>query len=389
MSNTTNLTKTLVENHPTPAKDVFIWDSKLTGFGVRIKPSGKKSYLIQYRNQHGKSRRITIGDSKAIGTDAARQLAKEKLYSVMKGNDPANDKSRIRSTPNLTEFAHRYLTDHADLKKKARSAASDRQYLDNNILPKLGKKLITEIDRKDISALHTNMKDTPTAANRALSLLSKMMNLAEAWEIRPDGTNPCRHVQKYPERSKERFLNNAEIKRLGESLAKFEDADPFAIYAIKLLLLTGARLSEILNLRWDQVDTRKGIARLDDAKTGPRDIYLNPPAIDILTIARAKTASEFVIPGRDPSKPRNTITKRWNLIRKDAELEDVRIHDLRHTHASTAAGLGLSLTITGKLLGHTQAQTTQRYAHLDNDPIHNASKLVGDTISNAINGNSS
>lgn len=232
------------------------------------------------------------------------------------------------------------------------------------------------------------MRTTPGAANRTLALLSKMFNLAEKWGLRPDGSNPCRHVERYRERKLERFLSNAELARLGAVLNEAERTrteSPSAIAAVRLLLFTGCRLSEILTLCWQHVDLEQGVLRLPESKTGAKVVYLPPAALEVLQGIDRVEGNSYVVVGAKPGAHLVNLTKPWHRIRAKAGLDDVRIHDLRHSFASMAAAGGLSLPIIGALLGHTQAATTQRYAHLAANPLKQASELTGKRIADALN----
>jgi integrase len=225
-------------------------------------------------------------------------------------------------------------------------------------------------------------------ANRCVALLSKMMNLAERWKLRPAGSNPCRGLEKFKEHRVERWLTGEELAKLGDALAAY-DGSPYAVAAIKLLAFTGARLGEVLGLRWEWIDFERGEARLPDSKTGAKTLHLPPPALSVLAELPRIDSNPYVICGSRDGAALVNLEKPWRVIRKAAGLGDVRLHDLRHAFASVAVMGGMSLPIIGKILGHKQIATTQRYAHFASDPIKEAAASVAGQIANALNGNAS
>ncbi len=384
------LTKRLVESiKPNPERDIVVWDSELPGFGIRVWPSGKRTYILFFRTTEGRQRKPTIGQHGPITTEQARNIALQWLSQVKQGADPGKDKFTARNAPTITELADRYMSEHAKVKKRPGSVQADETLLRLHILPRLGTMKINAIDRKDIAQLHHAMRDRPGAANRTIALLSKMFNLAEKWSLRPDGSNPCRHIEKYKERKIERFLSSDELARLGEVLNEVERTRtemPSVIPAIRLLLFTGCRLSEILTLQWDDVDLENQCLRLRESKTGAKVVYLPPAAIEVLEEIERHENNPYVIAGAKPGSHLVNLQKPWQRIRAMADLDDVRIHDLRHSFASVAVASGLSLPMIGALLGHTQPQTTQRYAHLAADPLRQATNMIGKRIAAAIMG---
>jgi integrase len=302
----------------------------------------------------------------------------------------------------MNELFDRYLTDHAEAHKKPRSIEQDRRLIDVHLRTALGAKKIIDVARADIASLHKKLAETPYQANRALALLSKAMNLAESWGLRPDGSNPCRHVKKYREKKRERFLSAQELARLGETLAAAEFGEvtferesrsggriqspisPNAIAAIRLLIFTGARRDEILSLRWDYVNFDQSRLELPDSKTGAKFIYLPAPALAILSGLPRKDGNPHVIVGAKDGAHLVNLKDPWSAIRNAAGLSDVRIHDLRHSFASVAAGGGMSLPVIGALLGHKDTATTARYAHLSDDPLRAAVNTIGSKIADAM-----
>jgi len=236
------------------------------------------------------------------------------------------------------------------------------------VLPAIGARRVADVTRQDVARLHHARQATPTEANRTLALLSTMFNIAERWGMRPDGSNPCPHIERFPQKHRERFLSADELGRLGYALSNY-DGSLYVVGAIKLLVFTGARLGEVLGLRWEWVDFERGEARLPDSKTGAKTLHLPPPALETLAGLQGVEGNPHVIVGGKAGARLVNLEKPWRAIREDAGLEDVRLHDLRHAFASVAASSGLGLPIIGKMLGHSQPQTTARYAHLARDPV--------------------
>jgi integrase len=384
------ITKRTVEALRPADHDVLVWDDELRGFGVRVKPSGLRTYLVQYRNAQGRSRRLSVGNHGRLTAEEARKEARLILAEVERGGDPAETRDATRKAPTMAELCERYLAHHANTRKKAMSVYGDRRMVERFIRPTMGNRKVADVTRADVDKLHHGLRETPYQANRLLALLSKMMNLAEKWGLRPDGSNPCRHVEKFKEQKRERFLSAEELGRLATVLAEAERTAtelPGVVAAVRLLVLTGCRLSEILTLRWDDVDFANACLRLPDSKTGAKVVHVNAPALAILASLRPQDGSGWVILGRGgPKSHLVNLEKPWRRIRAKAGLDDVRLHDLRHSFASVAVGLGEGLPMIGKLLGHTQTQTTARYAHLAADPVKAATERVGAAIAGMMNG---
>jgi integrase len=268
----------------------------------------------------------------------------------------------------------RFLRDHCSKKK---TGNEDRRNLEKDILPVLGRHLVKSVTCGDMAKLHAAIGErAPIQANRVMAAASTMFQCAERWGMRSEGTNPCRHVKRFRENRRERYLSPAELAQLGAAIAAIETeggTGAGAIAAIRLLILTGARKGEIRGLRWDEIDFEAGLLRLRDSKTGPKMIRLGAAAMEILA-GIERTHAVWVFPGASGKKPIEPWSA-WRRIRARAGLEDVRLHDLPHTYASTGVSGGASLPVIGALLGHTRAQTTHRYAHLSDDPIRWTSPL--------------
>ncbi|RIJ27717.1 tyrosine-type recombinase/integrase [Henriciella algicola] len=375
------ITKRSVDALAAKDRDYFLWDAQIPGFGVRVSPKGRKTYTVQYR-LGGRTKRVSLGVHGAITPDEARDLARRTLGDVSRGADPSGQKRIERRAPTVSALCDRFLDEYVPVRCKPSTEKEYKRCCDLFIRPKIGAMRVQDIARPDIAALHHELRDKPYQANRVLGVLSKIFNLAEVWGLRPDGSNPTRHVQKYKEQKRERYLDPDEIDRLWRVLDSSVAAGTETVHvagAFKLLLLTGCRLSEIQKAKWSWV--RGNILLLPDAKTGPRRVMLSKSALEVLSALPRLPDNPHIIAGKVEGQFATDLQKPWRRIRKTAKLEDVRIHDLRHTYASLAAAAGHSLPVIGKLLGHTQAQTTARYAHLADTVTRNAADDVDGLIS--------
>jgi integrase len=377
------LSKTVVERINAANQDVVVWDNTLPGFGVRVKPSGVRSYVIQYRNRNtSASRRLTIGQHGPLLTfDQAKKQARAMLANAMRGEDPVEIRKTARRAPSIADLAVDYLDRHAVPKKRPKSVRDDRAMLDNIILPKLGAKKVDVIGRRDVEAIQVAMKDRPYQANRVLSLLSKMFNLAVEWKWRPD--NPAKSVERYQEQKRERWLSDEELRRLCAVLD--EHPNRRAANAVRLQLLTGARLGEVLTSRKEDFDLHRGIWTKPSHQTKQKrteHLPLSAQALVLVTliIETSDAGSPFLFPGNKPGQPLREIKKFWSAVMRKAGIANYRRHDNRHTYASHLVSSGLSLEIVGRLLGHTTTTTTKRYAHLADDPLRAAADRFGSKI---------
>ena len=365
-------------------RDTIFWDRELSGFGVRAYASGKKVYIVQARAK-GKSRRVTVGRHGVLTAEQARQRAAQMITRLKAGEEvsPRKPEAPGPEGPTVAELADRYLTEHVAVRCKPRTVELCRLMLKNHILPALGDVPIEAVERKQVADLHFRLRDRPATANHVVAVLSRMFNLAEAWELVPEGTNPCRAFPKYKTRKHERFLTEEEFRRLGRVLADAADeggASKYAVAALRLLMLTGCRRSEILGLRWSDVDLEAKVLHLADSKTGPRAVPLSPAAARVLSDLPRVAGNPWLIVGKKHSTHLRNLNQSWDIIRRRAGLEDVRLHDLRHSWASRALALGESLPMIGRLLGHTQVETTSRYAHLARDSVKESAAKVAASI---------
>ncbi|MFY8093267.1 MAG: tyrosine-type recombinase/integrase [Niveispirillum sp.] len=370
------LTKRIIDSAEPKDTDYFIWDEEIPGFGVRVLRTGKKSYVIQYR-AGGRTRRYSFSQHGVMTPDEARRQARELLVSVDKGENPSEEARTQRFAPTMGSLCDRFMEEHVQHRCKPSTQGEYRRAVELFIKPEIGSHKVQDVTRADIARLHHKGRDTPYQANRTLGVLSKLFNLAEVWNLRPDGSNPCRHVKKYREEKRERFLSADELNRLSMALNDAEREGSEGVYfiaAIRLLILTGCRLGEIQTLKWSYA--RPGYLALPDSKTGAKKVYLGEAAMEVLDATPRLPGNPYVICGSVEGQHLQDLQKPWRRLRQRAGLPDLRIHDLRHSFASAAVGMGESLPMIGKLLGHSQVQTTARYAHLADDPMRASSERV-------------
>ena len=376
-----DLSRRTVDALSVKKKDAVFWDRDLPGFGVRVYPSGRKVYVAQSRGPAG-LRRVSLGPHGELTPERARKRALAALERIRSGESPAPSPSG-RGPRTVADLARRYLDAHVAVHCNPHTRGIYRGTLENHILPALGAKRIEAVGPVEVGTLHYELRATPRAANRALMVLSKMFSLAEAWGLLAPGANPCRFVLRYKEGRRERFLAPEEYRRVGRELRALAGEGPGperAAAALRLLILTGCRLGEVLTLKWDDVDRAAGELRLRDAKTGARMVPLSPRAAAVLAELAAVPHSPWVFAGRTPDRHLSQLTTYWHRVRRRAGVEDVRIHDLRHSFASRALALGESLAMIGRLLGHSDIGSTARYAHLARDAERVAAARVGESI---------
>tara|TARA_R110002020_G_scaffold83397_2_gene207133 strand:+ start:33674 stop:34897 length:1224 start_codon:yes stop_codon:yes gene_type:complete len=396
------LTNSLVNGAAARDGDYFLWDGDLKGFGLKVCSGGRKSYVCKYRLGTGRNaptRRMTIGTHGSPWTpDQARKRASQILGLVAHGKDPAQEKQADKSVLTVAQLCDLYLK-HGAATKKASTLATDRGRIERHIKPLLGRMRVPDVKRAAVSRFLQDVAAGKTAvdvktgargraivrggkgtATRTVGLLGGIFSFAvESGWI---SENPVRGVKRFRDRRNERFLDNSEMQRLGAALIGAEAAgeNPYAIAIIRLLVLTGARKGEIESLRWPEVDWQFSYLRLADSKTGQKLIMLNGAAIEVLQTVPRQNASDFVFPASRSDGHYEGTPKVWWRIREQAELQNVRLHDLRHSFASMAVSSGASLPVIGALLGHKDSATTSRYAHLQDDPVRSASKTIGNSL---------
>lgn len=358
-------------------KDMCLWDTEVKGFGLRVQPSGRRSYIYKFRTPDGRRRNRKIGDPEKITAEAARRVVQGMVLDTALGKIVIDDTPKQKSIT-MGKLCDLYLRDYARLHKKPKSVEDDNRYIEKEIKPRLGSKTLTEIRSKDIVKIHSAMSDKPIKANRLLALLSKIFNLAEEWEYRDANTNPTQHIRKYKETPRERFLTQDEMATLELTLSEAEAehlVSSSVIHALRVLLMTGARLQEVLTMKWEYFDFENGKIHLPDSKSGKKTIWLSDRAQEYIDAIPHKRGNPYVFPGQRTGSRLVNLQKPWRKLRAIAGIEDVRIHDLRHTYASLAVSQNLSLPIVGKLLGHKSTKSTERYAHLYDDVMKDAANF--------------
>lgn len=442
------LTRREVEAAPTRATEYSVSDDQVQGFALRVLPSGRKVFTFRFQlgGRSGRVQRVTIGDYGALTPDQARREAVRLRGEVAQGRDPAAElrakKATIRgarSAPTVAELADDFLSECA-AKLKPRTVDQYRRLIGmtpvkrgpkkgeertGELRREFGRHKVSDVTRAQVAQLHLSMKDRPVHANRALTCLSAFFSFAERHGHRPDGTNPCRRVVKFREEGRKRYLSDAEIVAIGVALRTAEreglpippakqrrrasdatkkhrtrdtDADgarrpvrfsPVSVAVIRFLLLSGWREGEALTLEWGHVDMKKGVVILPDSKTGQSVRELGAPALEVLSSMKPERqrGNPYVFPGAKHGAHYTDTARVWYAVRHAAGLDDVRLHDLRHSFASVGAAAGLTLPLIGAMLGHTDSATTARYAHLtQSNALRRAADATSGTVAALLDG---
>jgi integrase len=409
------LTKQSLASLKPRSKPYIEYDVDLSGFGVAVYPSGIRSWVCEYRPFGGgrgvAKRRVTLGRTSQLTPDQARKAAADMLALVRLGRDPVQEKVERRATVTVGQLIDFFDARYVEPMLKPGTSIGYRIAL-KELRRAHGAVKATALTHSQVATLHFRMADRRYAANRAVAVWSKAFAWAAGAGLIPEGHNPTKNIKKYREQRRERFLTSEELARLGDALREGEmvglpyfvdetkptakhaakaeyrrvKLDRYAAAALRLLVLTGARLREILHAKWEQIDLERGILFLPDSKTGKKPVYLSAAAQRVLADIPRVEGNPHVIAGKKDGAPRADLKKPWTAVSRAAGLEGVRIHDLRHSFASFGAGASLGLPIIGKLLGHSQPSTTARYAHLDADPMRRAVDTIGATIAAAMDG---
>ena len=364
-------------------RDVDYYDEDLKGFGVRVRPSGRKTYFVMMRHKCV-MRRFTVGTHGSVAPEQARLKAKQIISDLAIDKNPTAEVEALRNAITIKSLAARFLDEYVPIHCKPNTQSEYKRCIEIFINPEIGTMRLVSVERTDVAKLHHSLRRIPYQANRVLGVLSVMFSQAENWNLRPIASNPCRGVKKYKETKRERYLNKEELKRLGLALRVEEEFAPTAVACVRLLLLTGCRLGEIQTLKWSYLDLDAHLAFLPDSKTGKKTLYFGAVAVELLRSIPKIKDNPYVITGDIEGQYLSDMQKPWRRIRKAAGIPDVRLHDLRHTFASSGVGLGQGLPNIGRLLGHSQPQTTARYAHLAADPSLAAADKISANLANLI-----
>ena len=415
----TKLTKRVVDGIEPAAKTAIHWDTEVKGFGLRVTAAGVKTYIVRYRTRGGRDRRMKLGRHGVVTVDQARESARNILTDVSRGADPQGDRTAARVAPDMSALLDRYLSDHVDVKNAPRTQVHVRAIVDRLLRPAFGSIKVTEVQRPDVMRFAASLSDRPRMCNLSLAILQKVMNLAEAWGVRPEQTNPVRLVERHSIEHRERHLSDAELKRLGETLLEAETiglpwsitatgeaakhvaraehqrtpVNPDAVAVVRFLLFSGARVGEVLTLRWTDIDTTETMVNLPGKKGGLLRAYpISTTALEIIEGQRPRTSGPFVFPSpTTPAAPlaKSVVSNAWQRIRAAADLDDVRIHDLRHTFGSVSGGkLKHSQSIVRDQLRHKTTAMTQVYTNRADGVTRAANESTSKVIAALLSGRS-
>jgi integrase len=414
----TKLTKRVVDGIAPAAKTALYWDADVKGFALRVTAAGVKTYVVRYRTIGGRDRLMKLGRHGVVTVEQAREAARLTLADVARGEDPQGVAAEARAAPDISGLLDRYLAEHVDVKNAPRTRVGVRHMVDRLIRPAIGTIKVAELQRRDLMRFAATLSDRPRTHNLALAILSKAMNLAEAWGLRQEQTNPVRLVARHAIDHRERHLSDAELVRLGAVLsdagsiglpwtimasgdtakhvARVEHqrtpVNPDALAVIRFLLFTGARVGEARMLRWDDVDVAGGTVALPGKKGGGlRSHPISAAALGVIREQARRTTGRYVFPApKMPEAPvsESVVSNAWQRVRAAASVDDVRIHDLRHTFGTAAGKAGANAFLVRDMLRHKTTAMTQVYVNRSDEPTRAMNDRVAGTIEALLSGRS-
>lgn len=376
------LTKTAVDAASAQERDYELRDTVVPGFLVKVTPTGRKTFMLAYVANNGQRRKPAIGRYGEVTVEQARNIAQDWLAQVRRGVDPSSEREAARKALTVKELFDRFITDYSEDRNKPSTVKSNRGYGKRYILPVLGQLKVPDVTRADIAHLMKKMSKSPTNANRVLAAVRKMFNMAEVWGLRPDGSNPCRHIPKFPERGKTRLIPDAELRKLYEYLDRAEAEGlehPFILLAVRLQFEFAARMSEILEMRWEWVDFDNRCVVWPDSKTGGMSKPMSAEALRLFETAPRLESSPFVCPSIfDPeaAMSKHTYYHGWRRILSRAGVQHIGTHGIRHRAATDIANSGIPVKVGMALTAHKTVTMFMRYVHTEDDPVRAAAEAV-------------
>ena len=388
----TKLTKSAVDAAPRIGQDYELRDTVIPGFLCKVTAGGRKVFMLQYRTNWGARRKPSIGRFGELTVEQARSIAQDWLADVRKGNDPSAAKSAARRALTVKELCKQFIEEYSKTRNKPRTVETYQGYINLHIIPELGKTKVPDLTRADVTALMRRMAGTPVTANRTLACIRKMFNMAEVWGYRPDGSNPCRHVPKYPERGKTRYITDEELGRIYAYLDRADTEGlehPLLTLAIRLQFEFAARMSEIRLLEWTWVDFENRRVVWPDSKTGDISKPMSQEVHRLLSGAYRIEGSPYVCPAifdGTIAMPEGTYVNGWKRILERAKVPHVGTHGIRHRAATDIANSGVSVKIGMALTAHKTAAMFMRYVHAEDDPIRAAAEKVANLRRETVGG---
>lgn len=379
---TVKLTKTVADAAIARAAEYELRDTAVPGFMLKVTPNGRRTFMLQYRTNAGVRRKPAIGRFGELTVEQARSIAQDWLAEVRRGNDPSAEKAAARAAPSMKDLCTRFMEDYSKPKNRPRTVVGYEGLIKRHILPHLGQSKAHEVTRPAVAEMMAKMKKTPRSANHALSCLRKMMNMAEIWGYRNDGTNPCRHVPKYPEGKRTRLLTDEEVARIFGYLDR-ADAEgfehPFLALAVRLQFAFAGRMSEIIELEWEWVDFAQRRVIWPDSKTGFISKPMSEECLKLLANAPRIEGSRFVVPAifrQDRAMSWNTYSKGWKRILERAGVPHIGTHGIRHRAATEIANSGVPIKVGMQLTAHKTVTQFMQYVHTEDDPVRAAAETV-------------